>query len=280
MNSILAAALLLPMYCLAGLTNTGTVWAAETVTARSTTESEGRAMTPNPEWVGSQAGLTDQVLKPWTPMEVTGNVISCWGRDYRWGTLPFPEQIITQGNSVLAGPVRVKAVVNGREVVWLPWGEARPAYLLSSKGTQARIERTVQGSGLQLEGMATVEFDGMARIDFTLSALTYSYPFLVDSFVIEIPYKPELATLMHYWPLHDGVNAIANSGSTPMEPYRSDFRPYWWLGDEGGGLSWFAESDENWNPTPSNEAVEILRQGDEVVLRLNIWNRQRVLRGP
>ncbi len=60
------------------------------------------ADSPTPPWAGSRVGRSDAVLKPWTPVVPEGNSIRCWGREYRWGALPFPVQTLTQGHEILA----------------------------------------------------------------------------------------------------------------------------------------------------------------------------------
>src|SRR3990167_7311103 len=70
----------------------------------------------SPSWSGSKIGRVDKVLKPWTPVMATKKSISCWGREYIWGKMPFPDQIMTQGKDILSEPVHLQAMINGKEV--------------------------------------------------------------------------------------------------------------------------------------------------------------------
>ncbi len=232
--------------------------------------SEEAQPSPKPAWSGSKVGRIDKVLKPWTPVEVKGNSISCWGRRYSWGILPFPEEIITQNRSILSGPIRVKVVVNGKEVDWNVSERLEPASLVSSSGVSAQVKRMAQGEGLRLEGRAIVEYDGMVRIDFSISPL--SLPIEVESFTVEIPYKKEFASLMHSWPSWSKVG-----GEVSIHPTYLWFSPMVWLGNEDCGLLWFAESDEGWKPAYPGKAIEITPQDGEVVLRLHIWDKPSLL---
>ena len=68
-----------------------------------------------PEWLGSQEGISTKVLDPWTPVELEGGHVRVWGRDYAFGPLPFPTQAVSAGENILAGPVSVLVVADGKE---------------------------------------------------------------------------------------------------------------------------------------------------------------------
>lgn len=223
-----------------------------------------------PPWAGSKVGRSDRVLHPWTPVVADSHTISCWGREHRWSGLPFPEQITSQGRQLLSRPIDVSVSVAGRSLSWRPDGEAGRAQRTSDHGTAARIHRSTTAGPLTLSGHATVEYDGMVRIDFEI---TPAKRVEVEHLAIEIPVKAEYATLYHYWPLDGrrGERTPANSGG--MKPITSHFRPLWWLGNEDGGLAWFAESDQHWTPVASDKCIEVIPGPDEVVLRLRVWDR-------
>lgn len=46
-----------------------------------------------PRWLGSKAGLGDELLSPWTPVRVSGGTVTVWGRNYTFGTLPLPASV-------------------------------------------------------------------------------------------------------------------------------------------------------------------------------------------
>ena len=49
------------------------------------------------EWIKGEAGLGKGVMPPWTPMEVKGQEIHCWGRIYRYTNTLFPAQVTSLG---------------------------------------------------------------------------------------------------------------------------------------------------------------------------------------
>ncbi len=226
---------------------------------------------PAPRWVGSPAGRIAVVPHPWTPLEAGQDSISCWGREYQWTTLPFPAQVSSHGEPILAGPIRVNTSVGGEQVAWRTAGPQVSAQRSSPNGAEARIERAAEGEGLRLAGSAVAEYDGMLRIDFSLSAAS---PVPVDHLFIDIPFLPERATFRHFYP-HP-----RRAGRTPAEPYGMVFTPMIWLGNESKGLCWFAESDEGWAPADPQSAIEIIPGGEEVVLRLHLWDLPRTIGEP
>ena len=68
-------------------------------------------------WVGSRAGISNEVLAPWTPIQVetVGKdvLIRPWGRLYGFNSMPFPSKIETAGRSILSAPIRLIARADG-----------------------------------------------------------------------------------------------------------------------------------------------------------------------
>ncbi|MHB1459642.1 MAG: glycoside hydrolase domain-containing protein, partial [Armatimonadota bacterium] len=71
-----------------------------------------------PVWFNSKVGVSDEVLPPWTPMSVHNSSVSCWGRTYTFANLPVPSQILNQESNMLASPIFLDAIVNGKKVKW------------------------------------------------------------------------------------------------------------------------------------------------------------------
>jgi len=112
----------------------------------------------------------------------------------------------------------------------------------------------------------TFEYDGLLLV-----AMTCDKPeeLGAEELAIDIPVGTEHALYLHryaaWW--------IPTSGAIPRGEgviERSAFIPYVWSGDNDRGLFWFCESDEMWPNGEAGDAIEILRQGDRVALRLNL----------
>lgn len=71
-------------------------------------------------WLNSRIGFDDEVIAPYTPLELNGRTISCLGRDVKISSIGLPEEIIsyfketmtgigTDGRPVLASPMDLAA---------------------------------------------------------------------------------------------------------------------------------------------------------------------------
>jgi hypothetical protein len=227
---------------------------------------------PAPEWLGNREGISDRVLPPWTPIKVHGNTVSPWGRDYRWGALPFPEQVTTRGVEVLAAPMRLVAVIEGRPQRWQGRG---PQF---TKRTPARVEFTTRAEGpdASVRGSLWCEYDGCVRCDWQLVAKRPGAR--LEQLIFEIPYKAPYARLLYHYPGRWG--SAFNAGATPSQGAVLGFRPYIWLGDEWRGLAWFCTSDEEFRPADPAKVTEIVPQGDTVLLRINLVQEPVELQRP
>jgi hypothetical protein len=214
-----------------------------------------------PEWLGSQAGLSNDVLPPWTPVQVQGSEASVWGRTYRFGSLPFPESVVTRGTEVLAAPVRLTGKLNGQPLAWA----AGSCQVSESLPHAATLQTAVRTPGLVCRGTVRVEYDGMVRSDV---ALQPQGEIRIDELTLEIPVKPEYARYLYHWPGRWG--SAYNAGALPDKGFSSAFKPFLWLGDEWRGLSWFCESERGFRNARPDEVIDIRREDGAVVLRVRL----------
>jgi len=222
-----------------------------------------------PAWLHSQAGFSDQVLPPWTPITVEreeGNsrlTLRTSGRAYRFAGLPFPVRITTRGASILARPLALRAWVDGREVQWR--GRLR---VEKEAPAQVVLSGSAQGRGLRLDSTLTLDFDGNARVDVRLSA---DRPVRLEKLVLEAPLKRAHARYLYHFPGSWGSSQ--NARALPEAGWASAFVPYLWLGDEDRGFALYTESDEHWQPADPNRAVEVAPGPGGVTLRMNLIGR-------
>ena len=222
---------------------------------------------PRPWWQGSEAGVTEGVLPPWTPMTVDGTTIGCWGRAVEFGRSVLPEQITSQGQELLAAPMRlVGRTTNG--AFELRAGSCR---VTQSAAHAVDLSADSADGALRVECDIHAEYDGMVRFDVTLSAVN---GLTLERLTLEIPLRAEHSILMHE---NNGSRGWA--GLTGDEPRSMVFRPVLWLGDDYRGLCWFAESAQGWAPA-ADGAVTIERQGDVRVLRLHMIREAMALERP
>lgn len=200
------------------------------------------------EWEESGIGISGEVMSPWTPMEVSGQAIRCWGRTYSYNNTLFPEQIESGGAEHLAGAPYIVLTAGGRE------REIRRGSVSIEKVNDSLVRvRTEAASGpfrLMLE--KEYEFDGMAKVTLNLSGRGGAE---IEGLELVFPIRAEKASLHHYiarrmpgvrWPLA-GHPPMTRAGYTPEEGFMLDeFRPLIWLGDASTGFCWFAEGTEGW----------------------------------
>ena len=218
-----------------------------------------------PVWAGSRAGVSDEVLPPWKPVEVAGGKVSVWGRTYGFGGLPLPASVKTRDTEILAAPIRLVGVAGGKELVWTE-GDCRT---LEARPNVVRLATQADSEALRCEGRVRVEYDGMVRCDFKL--VPKGKDVRIEELALEIPLLSQYAGYLHHWPGRWG--SCFNSGRLPEEGYHGMFKPFVWLGDEWRGLAWFAESDRNFFNEEGNRVIEIARRNDAVVMRINMITR-------
>ncbi|MGQ9731093.1 MAG: glycoside hydrolase domain-containing protein [Candidatus Zipacnadales bacterium] len=224
-----------------------------------------------PAWLGSQEGLSDKVLPPWTPIKVQGRTVKVWGRTYEFEGLPLPSAVTTAGASLLAGPIRFVAGANGVAQEW----RGHKTVVTERKPTAVTLTTTAESENLRLSAQVRTEYDGMIRSHLTLEPRR---EVTLDSLELCIPFKPEHAKYLYHYPGRWG--SAYNAGALPREGFTSAFRPFIWLGDEDRGLAWFSESDRNFFPVGAQEVVSITQEGQQVVLRIRIIGQPLQLTEP
>ncbi len=215
-----------------------------------------------PAWLGTQEGLSREVPAPWTPLKIRGSTVSCWDRSYRFERSPFPTAITARSAALLTGPIRLTGACNGTPITW----QGERSRTLAEARDKVSLTTTAKAAGLSLAGRVSVEYDGMVRVDVTLTP-TAGRAMLAD-LTLELPLAPEHARYLYHFPGEWG--SVANSGFLPPAGWSHAFKPYVWLGDEDRGLAWFCESDRNWYPLGAAAALTIRREDKAVVLRCHL----------
>ena len=226
-------------------------------------------------WLGNTIGIDEDVPPPWTPLEVTGDTISCWNREYQFDGTPFPSRISVGRESILASPIRLTGKVAGKELVW----SKGALTFTEKKGHKIVCSLENRHSAMMLRSTIAVEFDGMIRVDLTVSPNGTS-PTDVDELYLEIPLKAACATSKYILTYPTGNFYNPNILGTVEDNWRGQFSPQVWLGNEEMGLAWFTESDRGWDLNKHDKALEIHRNREKVVLRVNLIDHRIELKRP
>ena len=222
----------------------------------------GTTLLESAEWLDNTLGLADDVPEPWTAMQVDGQSISCWGRDIVYRDSLLPASMRSRGEELLHAPARFV----------LTQGKSRHTFehaeVVVEKQSDALVTVRAQSrSGpFLLETTAEWEFDGMGKIEFSLSCQNESAE--VDGFCLELPIAAARAKLFHLTTSRSGHSP--NSTSDAIGPERmvlDAFREVVWVGDHARGLCWFAESLEDWH-IRDEDGIQVLdraRRGARVL---------------
>ncbi len=225
-----------------------------------------------PPWAGSPAGKSDELLPPWTPVEVVGSTVKVWGRTYTFGALPFPRSVVTRDAEVLSAPVTLEGTSGGKPLAW----KAGSCRIAESTPSRARLAIQAEGDPIRCEGTVLVEYDGMVRCDVRLVPTQADVP--IDRLALVIPLRTPHAKYLHFWPGRWG--SAYNSTALPQEGFRGPFKPFFWLGDEWRGLGWFVESDRNFVGNDPGSVIEVQRQDESVLWRINLIGAVQTVREP
>jgi hypothetical protein len=228
-------------------------------------------------WWNTSAGDIEKVIAPWTAVRHNADQIDVWGRTMRVGSAGLPSQISTQGMDLLAGRMSLVAETDNGDQ---PAGDSQLRDDMDSD-YRVVVRAASQMGDVNVSSVVTSEFDGMYKVQMTLSP---SKPMAVKTLKVIVPIKPEFANYFHacgegirygfaygYLPA-GGTGRLWDSKQVDGQPMIvGSFIPYVWIGNDRGGLCWFADSDEGWTPNDSVPAIEIRRdKPDSVDLVLSL----------
>ena len=223
---------------------------------------------PNLDWVGSNVGVSDDVLEPWTPLEYAGDrAISCWGRRYELDG-PFPSRVVNQGRNILRGPIRLA----------LQTEKGRADLAESTRRVTRKDAHRAEFTGSAEFGKlgATVEWDSWMEYDgLAVSTFTITPPrggLNVQSLTLRIPLRSGLRHVR-------GARKSPNRMNWDGKLWESAFEPILWLTDEDEGFLYFCESEANW-VYPSGKPVTIVRGGPRAGIELRIISKPVTVKKP
>ncbi len=251
-------------------------------------------------WERNTIGLSDEVIPPFSPVEVKGNNVSVWGRTYSVGGGGLPEQISAApptGNlgriePLLAAPIRLELSQAGKTVTLKP-GQAT----IAGAKHQAICQGVMEGQDLTAEVMAVVEYDGWYQVQLLLRPRTplnldaldlviqlrdaagdrWNPPFPVDTLYVQRMGDGRYGNYFGAIPEKTGVHFQ----STSLLKYKrktkdwKSFVPITYVGNGDRGLWFFAWSDANWELKDEQPMLLVERLADR-----SVRVRVRLLAGP
>jgi len=212
------------------------------------------------KWFNSQVGKTDELLPPWTPVDVSRNVVRVWGRAYDLSKSCLPSAINILGKEILHSPIKLKACINGKSVELL----CSMPNIKQLDDAKVVLEANDKYPDFNVKTEIRVEFDGMMKYDVEIIPRGN---LKISKLVLETPFEKKYTSLF-YHPKHVGV-IKRSSGSIPEGRTFIFYSGSFWLGNEEHGLDWFCETDENWHNKDSQKSIMIDASDEAIVSKVN-----------
>lgn len=239
------------------------------------------------DWMVNKRGIAEEVPAPYTPMKIDGASIKPWGRDYRFGKYGLPEALVSQEKQLLSGPVTIEAVVNGRKA------ETKltdPFKVETAKQIEVKGKARFLLNKLNVTVDSTTEFDGL-----TIFRVTYApdkEPVTLNRMRLRIPLTGRYCRFYSASGDKEGTS-IQGAVLTDKQGRFYDskentyavggyptFATLLWLGDYDSYFCYAADNPKGWVLRDDAAAVEAYREGSEVVVWLNLVDREITLSKP
>lgn len=234
---------------------------------------------PQTAWLGNKLGISSQLQPPWTPITRKGDILGVWGREYTLnGGFGLPQQITSQGKTLLSQPLTLELVQNGAVLpITLP-----RVKVLQVKPEVAQWEGTAVAGGVNITVTGHLEYDGMML--FTVRLAPGKAPVNLDAIRLQMVLPSERAPYMHtatdqtYW----WYTYKANTATTPgvfhtnlkQKSGASRFLPVVLFSDNDRGLEWFADNPSGWQVDERKPMQEMIReQNGDVRLQCHLANQ-------
>ncbi len=204
------------------------------------------------EWIGNSLGKDEVAPPPWTPMQVSGQSIRCWGKEFRYENSVLPVSITSLGAELLSGKPSVRVKAGGR---WIGFADAEVTVERKHDGL-VNVRSVSRSGAFTLEVTVGYEFDGMGKVTLRLAASDGSE---AEGVLLDIPLQARRSVLFHVTGSRADLKVdgelirgaayppMCDSGLVPAAGRKLDaFREIIWLGDREVGFCWFADSMEGW----------------------------------
>lgn len=181
-------------------------------------------------WLDSTLGMDDEIVAPYTPLEVDGRSVKCLGRQIKLAPSGLPESIQCGASNkasreLLAAPVAMVVETAGGPLVWL---QSSARQVKQSPG-QVAWESQAQAGETALNCRTEMEFDGHLRfiVDLKTGA---GLP--VRDIRLEIPFRKDAASYLMGIGRKGGLRPREWAWKWGGQVYYDSF----WIGDAQAGL--------------------------------------------
>ena len=177
-------------------------------------------------WLNSSLNIDDEVVPPYTPVQVSGSKVGILNREIRFARTGLPESIRSNGIEILARPVGWRVLTpNEGEIAWrggdLRTGERSPGAVVMGSA--------FEGGPLDVHCESKTEFDGSITVRLRMTARKAA---ALDDVRLDIPIRREVATYMMGFSREGGYRPATWKWEWRVD--RCDQMV--WLGDVRAGL--------------------------------------------
>lgn len=223
-----------------------------------------------PEWWGNTYGypeIKDIVPEPWTPIKKIENGFEVWNRKIKIGKLLQPEKIENGKKEMLLSPVKLEIDVDG-----IKFFEKK---LLKAKNTEILYSQKFEGKNIEGEINLKGEFDGFMKYTLIINPKGNAE---IKKIILEIPLDKNIVTHYHHGGIgtpssYSELKITKGYGKLPENGLKLPFTDEIWLGNDEMGIEWCAETDRYWSLKNHSECVQVFKDGEKAILRINFVNK-------
>lgn len=234
-------------------------------------------------WENNTLGYHDGVIPPFEPLQINGNTLQTVLRQHQFAPTGLWQQVRAQEHELLQAPVTFDIQVDGQACTTVISETLR---FTEHKQHQAAWQAAWQAGPLKARLHGTCEMDGMMKFVLDLEQQGQA---TVERCDLVIPLQPAIATLLHAsgpglranyaGRVPAGEGPVWNSSMTGSHLI-GQFIPYLWVGSEGPGIAWFAESDRDWLYDDNKPTHTLVRTDAALELRVHFVNKPAPLGRP
>ena len=140
-------------------------------------------------WLNSTIGIDDDVVPPYTPLEVNGSAVGCLNREVQFAETGLPESIRSNGVQILSAPMQMVVETPDGPATWT---DAAAEITRHAPGTVV-WDASSANDKLEMQCRAKMEFDGYLNLRIKLKAIQATD---LGDIRLEIPLKRDIAKYM------------------------------------------------------------------------------------
>ena len=242
------------------------------------------------KWESQKLGVSDKVIKPFTPLEVSNNTVKTILRKHTLASSGLLSQVNALGENILAGPMTLKLTSGGKLINW-KFDQLR---FINKQAHKVKAEAKGRAGVISYKALITFDYDGFIWIKTDLSS---PQKVKIDSLSLSIPLKSKYCTLMHAFAdrirnnpsgyIPKGYGKVWDSKNIERRMIKGKyliadgFTPYIWVGEETRGLCWFADCAAGFSLQSKVPQIRLYRNTkDRITLEVDIINKAVILDKP